>query len=53
MKVSFKNPNKTRTKTSGAPTQEEIDQILDKISQNGYESLNKEEKQKLFQASQN
>ncbi|HAR19155.1 MAG TPA: rhomboid family intramembrane serine protease [Cytophagales bacterium] len=53
MKVSFKNPNKTRSKTSGAPTQEEIDQILDKISQNGYESLNKEEKQKLFQASQN
>lgn len=32
-------------------TQEEIDAILDKISQSGYESLSKEEKQKLFNAS--
>lgn len=31
--------------------QEEIDRILDKISQAGYESLTKEEKQKLFNAS--
>ncbi|MDX5418301.1 MAG: rhomboid family intramembrane serine protease, partial [Hymenobacteraceae bacterium] len=29
-----------------------IDLILDKISVSGYESLSKEEKQKLFQASQ-
>ena len=34
------------------PSQNEIDRILDKISSSGYESLSKEEKQKLFQASQ-
>ncbi|MBC6988332.1 MULTISPECIES: rhomboid family protein [Hymenobacter] len=34
------------------PEQEEIDLILDKISRSGYESLSKEEKQKLFRASQ-
>jgi hypothetical protein len=36
----------------GQPLQEEIDLILDKISRSGYESLSKEEKQKLFRASQ-
>ena len=36
-----------RTRTE----QEEIDAILDKISESGYESLSKEEKQKLFEAS--
>ncbi|MCC9138079.1 rhomboid family intramembrane serine protease [Pontibacter silvestris] len=36
----------------GKPSQHEIDRILDKISSSGYESLSKEEKQKLFQASQ-
>jgi membrane associated rhomboid family serine protease len=34
------------------PLQEEVDIILDKISRSGYESLTKEEKQKLFKASQ-
>ena len=34
------------------PLQDEIDLILDKISRSGYESLSKEEKQKLFRASQ-
>ncbi|WP_025764009.1 rhomboid family intramembrane serine protease [Dyadobacter tibetensis] len=34
------------------PNQGEIDHILDKISKSGYESLTKEEKQKLFKASQ-
>jgi membrane associated rhomboid family serine protease len=34
------------------PEQEEIDLILDKISRSGYESLSKDEKQKLFRASQ-
>ncbi len=34
------------------PDQSEIDTILDKISKSGYESLTKEEKQKLFKASQ-
>ncbi|TAE34086.1 MAG: rhomboid family intramembrane serine protease [Cytophagales bacterium] len=34
------------------PDQDEIDSILDKISKSGYESLSREEKQKLFRASQ-
>lgn len=58
MKVTHRNavPNPTRPATSKAnpsttPT-EEVDLILDKISRSGYESLSKEEKQKLFQASQ-
>ncbi len=38
--------------SAGKPSQNEIDLILDKISTSGYESLSKEEKQKLFQASQ-
>jgi membrane associated rhomboid family serine protease len=33
--------------------QEEIDAILDKIRKSGYDSLTKEEKQKLFEASRN
>ena len=33
--------------------QEEIDAILDKIRKSGYDSLTKEEKQKLFDASHN
>ena len=37
---------------SGGISQHEIDAILDKISASGYESLTKEEKQKLFSASQ-
>ena len=49
LKVTFKNPVK---KAGGTPSQEEIDLILDKISQTGYESLSKDEKQKLFHASQ-
>ena len=36
----------------GQPLQDEIDLILDKISRSGYESLSKDEKQKLFRASQ-
>jgi membrane associated rhomboid family serine protease len=44
---------KKSAKSGGAnvPNQAEIDIILDKISQSGYESLSKEEKQKLFNAS--
>lgn len=34
-------------------SQDEIDTILDKISDGGYESLSKEEKEKLFNASKN
>ncbi len=40
------------TTTIEVPNQTEIDTILDKISKSGYESLTKEEKQKLFKASQ-
>jgi rhomboid family protein len=38
------------TSKSSDISQEEIDAILDKISQHGYESLSKDEKQKLFSA---
>ena len=37
--------------SSHTSEQDEIDAILDRISQKGYESLTKEEKQKLFNAS--
>ena len=40
-----------RNQKSTNVEQDEIDAILDKISQSGYESLSKEEKQKLFNAS--
>jgi membrane associated rhomboid family serine protease len=63
LKVAYKNPNRPYTSSAsspvsaassipGNPSQLEIDQILDKISVSGYESLTKEEKQKLFKASQ-
>ncbi|MEJ2003887.1 MAG: rhomboid family intramembrane serine protease [Cyclobacteriaceae bacterium] len=66
IKVTHRNTRRSATrKTSSArtsrgsasksgsdeTTQEEIDAILDKISEKGYESLTKEEKQKLFNAS--
>ncbi len=58
IKVSYssnKGPSyQTRKATSASkstPDQKEIDAILDKISQSGYESLSKDEKQKLFNAS--
>ena len=46
-KEESKKSNATFTKAS----QDEIDTILDKISEKGYESLSKEEKEKLFNAS--
>jgi membrane associated rhomboid family serine protease len=53
MKVTYKNPASTPfSAANGKPSQHEIDVILDKISRSGYESLSKEEKQKLFRASQ-
>lgn len=58
VKVSYKAKNKkakTGEQARPAPgsgvSQDEIDAILDKISQGGYESLTKQEKQKLFDAS--
>ena len=40
-------------KASGAPRQEDVDRILDKISGSGYDSLTKQEKETLFRASNN
>ncbi|SDY10049.1 rhomboid family intramembrane serine protease [Hymenobacter psychrophilus] len=42
----------SRKASASHPGEDEIDLILDKISHSGYESLSKEEKQKLFKASQ-
>ncbi len=57
VRVSYrnsKNSNGSRHHKSNFQTkQEEIDAILDKISESGYDSLTKEEKQKLFDASKN
>lgn len=55
MKVTYTNPaasTPTSSVVNGKPSQLEVDLILDKISRSGYESLSKEEKQKLFRASQ-
>ena len=62
IKVSYKSDSfgkgKTKSSTSKKKSiakdkvsQDEIDAILDKISEKGYESLSKEEKEKLFNAS--
>jgi len=49
MKVSYKAPaNDFDYNKSKADEQKEIDDILDKISKAGYESLSKSEKEKLF-----
>lgn len=56
IKVSHKKRSSDRSRSrassgSSKTDQDEIDAILDKISQSGYESLSSEEKQKLFNAS--
>jgi membrane associated rhomboid family serine protease len=56
VKVTYRNADpaaKTTksTKTASKASQDEIDAILDKISDRGYDSLTKEEKEKLFNAS--
>ncbi|MDB5024974.1 MAG: rhomboid family intrarane serine protease [Mucilaginibacter sp.] len=48
LKVASKNSERN---SNAKPRQEEIDRILDKISQTGYGSLNKQEKEILFRAS--
>ncbi|HAZ23430.1 MAG TPA: rhomboid family intramembrane serine protease [Algoriphagus sp.] len=50
---SFSSPKSkpTATKSSEETSQEEIDRILDKIADRGYEALTKEEKRKLFEFS--
>ncbi len=55
IKVSYRNDLFYRDNyrsSQDLPDQEEIDRILDKISISGYASLSKEEKEKLFSASQ-
>jgi len=56
VKVTYRSaePKAKSTKPTTGPnkaSQDEIDAILDKISDRGYESLSKEEKEKLFNAS--
>lgn len=50
-RTSTQRAQQPQAGTVGKATQQEIDAILDKISAKGYESLTKEEKQKLFNAS--
>ncbi len=49
MKVAYKNPS-TNTNKKQEVTQAEIDRVLDKISQSGYENLSAKEKEILFKA---
>ena len=54
IKVSYKRPRGSESRAGNRPAnveQDEIDAILDKISDSGYDSLTKEEKEKLFNAS--
>lgn len=56
VKVTYRSKAEPKAGRPAAPkmskaSQEEIDAILDKISDRGYESLSKEEKEKLFNAS--
>ena len=54
VKVTYRSDEPKRTekkRKSAKASQEEIDAILDKISAAGYESLTKDEKEKLFNAS--
>ena len=51
---TFRPSRATKAATTGAQevtSQDEIDAILDKISEKGYDALSKAEKQKLFNAS--
>lgn len=50
--VSSKGISNTNLDPNYFPDQDEVDAILDKIGKSGYESLTKEEKQKLYRASQ-
>jgi hypothetical protein len=52
VKVTYRKEAKSKSPSSfNKASQEEIDAILDKISDHGYEKLTKEEKEKLFNAS--
>ncbi len=51
VKVSYRSKAKVTADAPDKVPQEEIDAILDKISEGGYDSLTREEKEKLFRAS--
>lgn len=54
VKVTYRKDAPTKrpqSATASGVSQKEIDAILDKISEGGYESLSKEEREKLFKAS--
>ena len=51
LKVVSKNYNPNPSKSNYQPDQKTIDEILDKISQSGYEKLTAKEKEILFRAS--
>jgi membrane associated rhomboid family serine protease len=53
VKVVSRNDYVSHKNTASYPDQDEIDRILDKISHSGYDSLNKQEKETLFRASDN
>ena len=50
--VASKSGSNSNIDPNYFPDQDEVDSILDKIGKSGYESLTKEEKQKLYRASQ-
>jgi membrane associated rhomboid family serine protease len=50
--VANKSGSNSNVDANYFPDQDEVDSILDKIGKSGYESLTKEEKQKLYRASQ-
>ena len=55
-KVSYRRPSSSKSPSANPVTkemlsQEEVDKILDKIADKGYEGLTKEEKRKLFEYS--
>lgn len=53
LKTVYKSDNRTNTADVEKTKQRKIDDILDKISKSGYESLTKEEKDFLFRAGKN
>lgn len=52
MKVTHRTSSASRPAAAKPAEATDVDAILDKISRSGYESLSKDEKQKLFRASQ-
>jgi membrane associated rhomboid family serine protease len=52
LKTAYKNNGPAPAKSTSLPRQKRLDEILDKISQSGYESLSKEERDFLFKMGQ-